>query len=230
MAAWCVILNIILALTIIGFCIGTIIINNKNGTGYATTILYPFSTAYSPVDPSTPPTIRRASDGQPQIQCPAGMSINIVGATFDIADPYGECANTPPSPLFSTMCKSDPTNEMCQFLSPTYNNTICQPGSQFGCVPRNASAWLADACNGQQTCDIAATVAHFGPYPCEITPPNVDCTNTSNRDTANPYCELPYIAGWEANQPPSGSSTPNSASQSLGYQVHGIYTCVPNSE
>lgn len=57
--------------------------------------------------PDTPFTTNDANGKViPQIQCPAGTKINIVGAFFDIFDPYAECSTTPDqvNPYFAFQC------------------------------------------------------------------------------------------------------------------------------
>lgn len=100
-------LMVILAVIFIVFAVlsGVTISNNqKLASNYK---LLPFS---SKIDPSTG-TAKPFTDinGQPQIQCPAGKKINIVGAIFNIFDPYNECSTdiTGVSKSFGFLC--DPT-------------------------------------------------------------------------------------------------------------------------
>lgn len=113
-----------LALGCIGFGIWYFIQTRKN---YSTAIgqrLIPFTAA---VDPTT--GIAGAftnAAGEPQLQCPAGTTINIVGAFFDISDPYGECS-AKPSAFIQGMCDpSVATPQAC-----TASDDCNGPGSAY---------------------------------------------------------------------------------------------------
>jgi len=123
MAAWAIVIMVILALAIGVFVFLTVFTESGNKKKQQANILYPFSRALTP--PSPPWTVNDnniakgagqepedglsllgavggTQDTVPQIQCPAGYKINIVGAFLDIVDPYGECSNTPDSTLQAT--------------------------------------------------------------------------------------------------------------------------------
>lgn len=261
------------------------------------------------------------SDTAPQIQCPVGSKINIVGAFLDINDPYGECSNTPNSTLklscgdgsdtstapsctdgddstcppgmtcYSAKCvplqcssstdctgggvipecpstigstcssntdcgsgavctqgtcqvdpgagpctRCDPGTNTCVNLPTCFNvegglNNYCSPtkGDKNLCRPRDASAWLASVCDGQQEC-ISKSGENwlpnqqggaFGPLPCHISAKSGDDT----------YSNLPIIQGWGGGAPQAsstGAAAPSNFNQ--GYKVHGIYTCIPDDE
>jgi len=88
----------------------------------------------------------------PQIQCPSGYKINIVGAYIDIADPNGSCSTTPNN-LISTTCGSDAhtsTSPACQDASSCAVGMDCPAGR---CAPKTckvhgdcASAGVIGAC------------------------------------------------------------------------------------
>ncbi len=264
------------------------------------------------------------SDGTPQIQCPIGTSVNIVGAFLDVVDPYGECSGTSDPTLLSTcgsqsstqtcsstsdcppgmtcnsgvcspmtctganntcgsigtvpvcnanlgsscstdcgtglqcvggICEVDPgqgscmacvdpisgfplsstdssTPGTCSFM-PVCSNTIqgqngtCAGNGSAGCRPRDASAYLANHCDGQQSClgdesDMwipGKSGGAFGPLPCQIP---ADSTNSD-------YASLPVSMGWNGAVPQDSSDgTADPANFNQGYYVHGIYTCTPN--
>ncbi len=258
----------------------------------------------------------------PQIQCPVGSKINIVGAYVEVNDPYGECSVTSPSATFSLSCGDssaistaqtcasasdcpigmDCENNRCLPLTCTANSQcigdgtaaqvcpvgvgvtgctdhtrggpdgtdarlvcvnstwafdpaygqcmMCSTGgkcmnvplcsgttktsgvfqnsrcTQGDCKIRDASSYLAKHCDGNSQClgDSSdmwipdTPGGAFGPLPCSI--------NTTDPD----YTTLPVIPGWNAGVTPHGGGTPVLANFSQGYYVHGIYTCIPDSE
>ena len=113
------------------------------------------------------------------------------------------------------------------------NPTCTSNGSNGnGCIPRDASAYLAEQCDGKSSCPInwnPSVATYFGPKPCNIkvewTPPD-----TPN-GTVPPYETLPMVSGWAGGQPGSGQyvSGTQPATYSQGFYVHGIYNCIPDS-
>jgi hypothetical protein len=117
-------------------------------------------------------------------------------------------------------------------------NQVCAPGGTGQCAIRDASAYIASKCDGQQTC--ALSTADCGPLPCSNIP-----VDNCNFDLSSPlsgeadftgervdrgFCSLPFAYGYPGG-PALGiqqfNNTP--ASVSLGYQIHGLYTCIPES-
>ncbi|MDX1471860.1 MAG: hypothetical protein R3213_10215 [Flavobacteriaceae bacterium] len=361
MAAWSIVVMLILAVAIGLFIFLTISTESGNRKRQQANILYPFSGYLPPPGPpwsvnksqNNPGIGKTPEDGlflvgmkggetslSPQIQCPAGYKINIVGAFVDIVDPHGECSNTSNSTLRLTCgdssdrtsaatcnsvddcaegmsciggrcvpqqcsvnsdcggstakrtanvcavdfgkdcsvdadcdspdgslkcvskpsgngkyCAVDPGVTSCLAcidpktgLPPAGNNpgfcaampvcmgvengfnVTCSPskGDRYKCRPRDASAYLAAHCDGKQTClgnpsdkwDPNLQEGVFGPLPCQI--PAVS-GNT-------PYATLPAITGWGGGTPNDGAKAPEPVTFSLGYKVHGIYTCIPDDE
>ncbi len=169
MAAWAIIIMVILAIAIGIFIFLTIYTELDNKKKQQANILYPFSGALTP--PSPPWTVNDANiskgagetpedglsllgavggtrDTVPQIQCPVGYKINIVGAFLDIVDPYGECSNTPDSILQATCGDgSDLSNAAkCSTSGDCGVGMECTNGK---CIPKKCKS------NG----DCAATVA-----------------------------------------------------------------------
>lgn len=113
-------------------------------------------------------------------------------------------------------------------------NGMCSPSNtSSACATRDASANIASLCNGQQNCN--PTITDFGTPACPgLIPPAGGCI--SSFDTlGNPvwngartgYCALPYLPGWSGGVPTgAGTNNPDPANASLGYQYHGVYTCV----
>lgn len=136
---------ILLACIFISFVGGTWYITRQNDELEKSSVLYPFSGYLTPSSKWTVNTSKSNSgvaptpDGGlflvgmkggeannvPQIQCPVGSRINIVGAYLDIADPYSECSNTP-NPTISLSC-GDASN--------TTTAAVCKVGDASGCGP-----------------------------------------------------------------------------------------------
>lgn len=115
----------------------------------------------------------------------------------------------------------------------TYNNnSVCDPtNATTMCAIRDASAYIATKCNGQNVCNL--TIADFGPTPCSgitATPCNFNTSQSSFEDFTSDrnslYCQLPFNYGWSGQPPQNSTGSPGNASVNLGYTVHGIYTCI----
>lgn len=310
MEIWALIIIIVLILAIVTLFVFFGITTKNNYDLSAQQILYPFSAVLNPSSPTDPVTLLDGS-GNNQITCPAGSKINIVGAFFDIADPYGMCTPSPSDAVSATCggkgttvcsagqscgpgmtcepsttpgdnnsyCVAMPCNdsttlpansstttwicnknpalaltpaqlsqgytgritpvEVCNNLNSNFQNNTCANGAN-NCAPRDASAYLAKACNGQQTCSAVINNTFFGPYPCggpnftnpqpqvgSSAPNVVGCTPPSTAVTTG-YCSLPYAPGTSNDFKPSSASNPADTSFTQGYMVHGLYTCVPN--
>lgn len=118
----------------------------------------------------------------------------------------GYCAQ---SPLCDDLAPSF-TNKYCSFTSPTYKQ----------CRPRDVTTYVAKSCNGQTSCAVSLTPGtskNFGSSPCQISPLDPE------------YSALPNIPGWGGGTPTNGSSNV-APTQSQGYYVHGIYSCVADDE
>lgn len=103
------------------------------------------------------------SDGQvvgPQIACPVGTTVNIVGAYYEVKDQYGQCTTSPDKNIID-MCKSTPENPICKNLDSSGKNLNCQD-----CKIRDASAHLSAKCNGKEECDVTVNSTFFGIPPC----------------------------------------------------------------
>jgi hypothetical protein len=126
-------------------------------------------------------------------------------------------------------------------------NPVCVPGSQelspaSRCVVRDVSAYVAKNCDGQETCSL--TTADCGPYPCDLAPPSGGCQFgltsaegsgaqdfTYERAAGGGFCSLPVAYGYGGGPPLGESEFSNAqANVSMGYQIHGLYTCVPANE
>jgi hypothetical protein len=114
-------------------------------------------------------------------------------------------------------------------------NPVCTPNNQTTmCALRDASAYVANKCDGQNSCNI--TIEDFGPYPCSFQPVgcNLDTSDTSVQDFTSArnttYCQLPFSYGYPGGVPSNSSGQSSPGNANIGYTVHGIYTCVPQNE
>jgi hypothetical protein len=216
---------IILIITIVLF--GFSIYNSTKTEKYAeANIILPFSAYIDPTNPTNTVPITTTSTingSNSQISCPVGYNVNIIGATFQVFDPYGECYSKPSSVIQKECASSNSSSgsdPVCANLNTSFQNTTCVATNTTNqCIPRDASAYLSSVCNGQQICNVNIDNSSFGPYPCRLQPLTLCSSNGPTNDSG--YCALPYLST-------SQSGSTNTFSQ--GYYVHGIYTCVANDE
>ena len=160
MAVWTIVIMTILAVVIGIFIFLTVTTESGNRKKQQANILYPFSGQLPPPNPPWTVAPNRNNPGIgsdpeeglylvgmvggkkttiPQIQCPVGYKINIVGAFLDVFDPYGECSNTPDNILQLTCGDpSDKTN-----ASGCSDDLACGAGMHCytgKCIPKTCSA------------------------------------------------------------------------------------------
>lgn len=240
MAAWSIVIMVMLAVAIGIFVFLTISTESSNKKNQQANILYPFSGYLAP--PNPPWTVRQnknnpgigkePEDGlylvgmaggktvnTPQIQCPAGYHINIVGAFLDVADPYGECSNNP-NPLLEMTC-GDPSNtsaspacdnsDACGVGMTCYSGRCvpsqCSTSADCGGVPCDPNIGSTEACNGKglgDNCGNGAVCASKGGVlTCEADPGSGACmmcvdpdTGTSPMQGSQGYCaSMPTCIG-----------------------------------
>lgn len=93
--------------------------------------LIPFTAAVNPTTGQAGSFTTPA--GAAQISCPSGTVVNIVGAFFDISDPYGECT-TKPATLISSWCNPNiSTTQACTSNADCGNEGVMQCGSSGFC-------------------------------------------------------------------------------------------------
>lgn len=197
-----IIILIVILFIVIGLFVGTFVIQNKTQPLVESSKLYPFGQIQSSYS-STPSLIR--ADGSSQLQCPAGSVINIVGAVWQVYDPYGECTESPTA-QFKKACQGIPNNPVCDNISSTmFTNNICGPlsTSTYNCRVRNVTEYVGSVCNGLNSCALTMDTNTLGPPPC---------TGVTSSTTFN---MLPTI------------QTNTSSTFTRGYYLHGIYACVP---
>lgn len=361
MAVYAIVIMVILAIIMAVFIILSILKEDSNNKKNQYNIIYPFNAKLQSRDADHPDGGDTAnlvtSDGKtPQLQCPAGTHIEIIGAWADIVDPNGLCSNKQnatfkmscgfardtsssvscqtntdcapgmqcsgfqqcvPIPCSvnsdcgTTACSGnseyvgnpcndmkgdgsnipynftsgdglvcidgiihkDPSGGQCLYCdtrrwedgndtgpsgdwvgycaqSPTCANIGTDPdipqnptcttdgnGSNgLGCIPRDASAYLAEQCNGKRSCAITwnpSDSTYFGPKPCNIDVDWSTPTEGAGNDgggVVSKYETLPVAPGWGGGSPGSGQyqGSTQSSTYSLGFSCHGIYSCQPD--
>ena len=127
MAIWAIILIGVLIVVLIILVVMTASKRTTNVESQQNNIIYPFSARLMPSNyfyhteknPTNVGVGEKPEDGLflvgmvggnsadvPQIQCPAGTKINIIGAFVEVDDPYGTCRNTP-NPTMTLSCGDD---------------------------------------------------------------------------------------------------------------------------
>lgn len=131
METWTLLLMILLVIAIGVLAGGVYYIERKNTIKEANNILYPFT---GQVSGSKLNLIN--SSGNPQISCEdkGGGNVNIVGAFFDIEDPYGQCTGKS-NPIINTTCGIDTKNIGCKSDNDCGTAMTCKSGY---CTPNKA--------------------------------------------------------------------------------------------
>ena len=184
---------------------------NKNSENATMNILYPFSGYLSPpsqfnpnISSTNPGTGKTPQEGLflvgqvggeksnvPQIQCPTGYKINIVGAFVEVNDPYGECSTTP-DPTFQLTCGSSDnlTGPVCNHDLPCGQGMTCSGGR---CIPSSCSN--ANTCGSTDAGAIPACSQYLGnscKNDSECKDDNLMCVMTSE---GNGKCAMTPGAG-----------------------------------
>jgi len=144
---------------------------------------------------------------------------------------HSDCGGSPMMCTPDGTCQVDSTQGQCMFcrngkcaqaptcsnLNKSYQNITCESSNEkTKCRPRDASAYLAKACDGKQSCTVSWNPSNnefFGPLPCSIGVRDAD------------YATLPIIAGWDGGKPSKGKSA-EQANFKQGYYVHGLFSCI----
>lgn len=183
METWALILMIILILAIGAVIVAVYLSEKKNKEDNEKNILYPFTGTY---DASTGRVTLQNSQNQPQIDCSIesgknGGEINIVGAFFDVNDPYGECTGSASSVLDLT-CGIPGGKISCTKQSDCGGGMKCAGGF---CSPATAklsgSSGAIDTENSECTSD-------GGSY-CPVQP-GTDCSKNGQSDCNDDGAEV----------------------------------------
>jgi hypothetical protein len=184
---WDYIILGILIFVLVGLIISTVLVDKKNSDSRTPgTELYPFSGMSD----------LKKANGENQISCPVGQSINITGAFIDVYDPFSQCT-TSPLPSYIEMCKNSSTSTECQNIigGENYQNSICSPSNTTNnCKPRDITYNIGKLCNGKSDCNVNISQVEDLPLPCQ------NLTTTT-------YSKLPKAEG------------------KSGYQIHGLFSC-----
>ena len=187
-------------------------------------------------------------NGNPQIRCPAGKKISILGAFVEVYDPFLQCWPNGPTADFTTTCTSTPgggtpggtptgapgggtpggvwSSACSNNTNATFQNKTCLPPSGVSspaaasastagtviCARRDASAYIAAQCDGQNTCPLVIDSSTVGPLPC-ATYNGTGMVALSSAGMAS----LPLVPGITAQ-----GATPTTEQ---GYNFHGIFVC-----
>jgi hypothetical protein len=215
MTVWGTIL-IISLLIVLSVFIGLNVMTTTNNQKIAQT--QKFQTFSSAIDPKTgQPTFPEGGSSDapftvtdenskiiPQIQCPVGTKINILGAFFDIFDPYATCSATEDqvSPYFGFLCIPDhvgKTRDGNTVIAPCVNDKKCADygaPNQFMCSTTSGTCVLKpqDPVNGApptapkglSTITVKGKYYFVNPDTCAS---NIDLARaTSGTGTPNQYC------------------------------------------
>jgi hypothetical protein len=250
---WLWIIFCLLLLSTLGFFGIAGVLSLKNYVSYKEQLIYPFTGILG-----NGSTLTR-KDGSNQISCPVGSKVRILGAYFDVYDPYLECAvdaKQGASKSFQKTCQDILNNNAgysfscssnqgmsgcscdsqgctvnsgaprasceCAHTDPSrgFQNCACsnyQGRNPNNCKSRDISAYLAERCDGSNSCPVSLDTSGtdqelvnvLGPYPCDISP-----INDQDR-----YALLPLVRANDG----LGGVDPSAMRQ--GYYVHGLFTC-----
>lgn len=194
MAVWGIISIFFLLLIFIAFIVLNVITTNKSKNMSQKSRLYTFSSKFDPATGEATPFVNL--NGEPQIQCPAGTKINIVGAMYNVFDPYGECTGSSPSdasgvsPELAYLCVPGiQSKHTCQNAGDCPNSREGDPNSQFSCV-QNHCELKPSAPNTPCLKGFSQTTINGNVYciDADICGANIDKASQRGTGVPNPYC------------------------------------------
>lgn len=154
---------------------------DKNKNMSAQQSLIPFTASFDPTTGQASPFVDAA--GNAQITCPAGSTVNIVGAFYNVFDPYAECsANVSDvSPLLGFLCDPTQTGGQCTTSSDCPQGTGCNGNGQCQLInytnPNQCPAGLSSVSNSSGNFCVDESVCGN----------NIDLS-TGAVGLPNPYC------------------------------------------
>lgn len=218
---WSEITIVILFIVVVAFAILTFVVENSNSKKQKSNIFFPFATTLNVLDPSKPKPlskkITKTVSGQPivtevpQIQCPVGFKVNIVGAFSEVFDPYGQCSPFPADQLKVT-CGLDSANVFCS------TDKDCDPGQQ--CVGGKCQAMT---CSTDSDCLKNGGTA----YDASVSPNRPGLACVGNKCIMKPICSNINSVGQNAICNPTGAAAcrPRDVSAWLAAECDGKQTC-----
>lgn len=244
----------LLVVLVVLFFVLFFVTKSKNKMNETMNILYPFSgyllppNAWNPSKSNTNPgTGKSPADGLflvgqvggksstvPQIQCPAGYKINIVGAFVEVVDPYGECGSAPPDPTLQLTCGNQ--NQLSGALCSS--DTACGDGMQ--CVNGRC---VAKSCSKSSDCSSSANVCAIWGMPskngkcdnglvdvngtCQLNPAAGPCMACVDPSTGNEYNQENADGGVCVSMPTCIGVTPNNGTNSVCSVLKDTHRCRP---
>lgn len=242
MSKWPIAITVILVLAIIIFAVLTFLTERDNKKKQQANVLYPFTAELAPPTPSVPSqnpgvnqdpakglTILGMDGGKeknvPQIKCPPGYKINVVGAFLDPIDPFGECSNKANSTLQMTCGdgKDAASGAACSQDKDCGEGMSCVDGR---CAPMSCKANFDCVNNGRACPQTGQSCSSSNPCPegalcingkCQLDPRAGACMSCVNGKCASmPLCQNVPNTG-------SGSGLNSTCSPLLGDK----YKCRP---
>ena len=195
------------------------------------------------------------SVGQPQIQCPIGYKVNILGAWLQVNDPFGECSPTPNSTFLDTCgiansgnrisCTSDATcatgmncvSGKCvpiackdSFDLSESSSANCTSGGGTQCSPK-----LFSKCSKNSDCDSSTLCYRVGNKSmCLQDPSQGSCQACNNGNCAQfPLCQFLNSSGQNMMCETSNTTSnckPRDASAYLASWCDGKNSCLGSGD
>lgn len=239
-----VIFGILLVLTVIGFSVSGVLAV-KNGQAWQDQLIRPFVGMIGPGNTLV------TSSGDVQIKCPVGKNVRILGAYFEVYDPYSECVTTSgtgASKDFQAMCTNSGIQTDCNKIL-----SGCTCDSSGNCTvnsmaPKESCECAhTDSTNGYQNCACSNYTGKnaTNTYNCKSRDASSYLSNYCNGKNTCPVVtdsnqDLTSIFGpYPCNLSPGdpgynllpmvrgndgiGGNSPSSMNQ--GYYIHGLFTC-----
>ncbi|AHA46366.1 putative secreted protein [Insectomime virus] len=168
-ALWIFIVVIVIA--IIALLVGFGILDSKFGKEAEANLLRPFAAHQGE-------QILRG-DKQPQMSCPIGQSISVLGAVYEVYDPSLECTSSP-------LTKEKTPNSVCGPMSATTSDLqLSGIGGTGQCRIRDVTGQVGIKCNGKNKCDPVVDSADLGTYPCPGIAPDSDQYKNLPKDSSS---------------------------------------------
>nr|QZX43931.1 secreted protein [Marseillevirus sp.]WNL50523.1 galactose binding lectin domain containing protein [Marseillevirus sp.] len=167
-ALWIFIVVIVIA--VVALLVGFGILDAKFGQEAQANLLRPFAAHQGEQ------VLKR--DGRPQMSCPAGKKISVIGAVYEVYDPSLECTSSP-------LTDSRTPNSVCGPMSATTSDDqLSGVGGSGQCRIRDVTGQVGMLCNGKETCDFVVDSSSLGTYPCPgVAPDSPDYDNLPKDST-----------------------------------------------